>query len=426
MKKIIKKNKNFSLNDERGQAMLVAVVFFLFISLAIISGLVSPSLREYQNARDLAMSSQSYYLSESGVEDAYFRLKNAKPIGSSTLITLNGSTATTNITNSGYNEKTVTSLGDVLSRQRKSELKLSAGQGVAFNYGVQVGTGGFVMNNNAGVDGNVYSSGNITGAPGVFITGTAVISGNNGTINKIIIGENGIGDAWAKTVTNSTIAGGLYCQTGSGNNKSCNTGRGNAPEVPMPVTEEMITKWKSDAALGGTVSGNLTISSPTSLGPKKITGNLIINKDLTLTGTVYVMGNITTANNVYVSLSPSYGTTGGVLIVDENVDLSNNVVFEGSGSPDTYVLLVTTSACPTTGCASTNAIEVANNVGAVILNAQNGTIHLSNNITLNAVVAKTISMNNNSVINYLSGLADSTFSSGPSGGWNINGWKETQ
>jgi len=418
------KNTKRKIKKNSGQAMMISVVFFLFISLAIIAGLVSPSVREFKIAGDLIKSRQSFFLSESGVEDAYFRLKNAKPIGSSVEITLDGNSVTTNITDSGYNEKTITSLGDTSLRQRKNEIILSTGTGISFNYGIQAGLGGFVMSNNAGVNGNVYSNADITGSNNAFINGTAIAAGSTGTISDVLIGQNETDNAHAHTVNNSTISGNLYCKTGSGNNKSCDISLPDPEPIPMPITQAMIDQWKADAALGGTVPGNLTISTPTSLGPKKITGDLIIDADLTLTGTVYVIGTITASNNRHISLSPSYGATGGILLTDSPINLSNNVIFEGSGSANSYIMLLTSSACPTTGCASTNALEIANNVGAVILNAQNGTAHMSNNVTLNEIVANKIMMDNNAVVNYLSGLANTAFTSGPSGGWNVKSWKE--
>jgi len=405
--------------------MLISVVFFLFISLAIIAGLVSPTVREFRNANVNLNSKRSYFLAESGSEDAYFRLKNATPIGSSTSITLNGNTATTTVNNSGYNEKTITALGDVSSWQRKNEIKLNTGTGIAFNYGIQSGTGGFVMNNNAGVTGNVYSNGNIAGADHAFITGTAIAAGATGTINGVSVGQNGVGNAQAHTVTNSTIAGTPYCQVGSGNNKPCNTSQADPSPQNMPITQAMIDQWKADAALGGTITGNYTISSADTFGPKKVTGNLNINANLTVTGTIYVVGQITTTNGVQVSLSSSYGTTGGIILTDGYVDISNNVTFTGSGSAGSYIMLITTSQCPT-GCEGQYAFDISNSAAAIIVNAQNGTVHLNNNVTLNGVVGQTILMDNNAQVNYLSGLANASFTSGPSGGWNVKSWKEVK
>jgi hypothetical protein len=358
------------------------------------------------------------------MEDAYFRLKTAKTMGSTDTITLEGNSATAIITDSGYNKKTISSLGDVSSRQRTNELILSTGDGISFNYGIQAGIGGFVIGN-AIVYGNVYSNGNITGSNGAIITGSAFSVGASGVIDNVDVGQGGVGDIRAHTVTNSTVAGNLYCQTGTGNNKSCNTSQADPGVVDMPITQAMVDKWKADAELGGTTVGNLTISSPATLGPKKITGNLAINANLTIAGTIYVVGNITTNNGAEISLSSSYGPTGGIIISDGRVVLSNNAEFFGSGSEGSYVLLTTTSTCPA-GCSGLNAIEILNNVGAILVNAQNGTVHLNNNVELNEVVGNGIIIDNGAEVHYLSGLANSNFSSGPSGGWNIQSWGETQ
>lgn len=406
--------------------MLIVVVFFLFISLAIISGLVAPSVREFKNANSAIKSRQSLFLSESGAEDAYFRLKNAKPISSSTVLALDGNTTTTTIIDSGYNEKTISSLGDVDSRQRKSELVLSAGDGASFSYGIQTGTGGFVIGNSV-IEGSVYSNGTIVSTNlNARITGSAFAAG--GLIDDLNIGTAGEGgDAWAAQVVDSTVIGNLYCIMDNGsNNKACDISKGGSPpEASMPITQEMIDLWKSHTA-DDIHEGNLIISEPTAMGGKRITGNFTINADLTITDTIYVLGTIYTANGVNIYLSPSYGATLGILLTDSPVNLSNNVQFYGSGSEGSYIMLLTTSSCPTTGCSSTNALEIANNVGAVILSAQNGTANIKNNINLNELVAKRIVIGNNATITYLSGLANASFTSGPSGGWNIQSWKEVE
>ena len=83
IKKMQEKKKR-KINNQTGAAMLTSIVFFLFISLAIIFGLVTPSVRGFKISNDSIRSKQSLIFSESGIEDAYFRLKNAKPIDSST------------------------------------------------------------------------------------------------------------------------------------------------------------------------------------------------------------------------------------------------------------------------------------------------------------------------------------------------------
>ncbi|MEK7120909.1 MAG: hypothetical protein AAB840_02355, partial [Patescibacteria group bacterium] len=128
-----------------------------------------------------------------------------------------------------------------------------------------------------------------------------------------------------------------------------------------------------------------------------------------------------------IALDPSYTTTGGIIVADGYIDLSNNVVFSGSGVVGSYILLLTTSDCAGgVTCGGNYAIAVENNVEAAILNAQKGTINIANNVEINAATAKTIRMENNATVTYLSGLADLSFSSGPSGGYEIKSWAEVE
>lgn len=577
------KQKIKKINTQSGAAMMLSVIFFLFISLAIITGLVSPSLRQFRNAHTNFNSKQSYLLAESGSEDAFYRIINNMAIGSSEILTLGSASTTTTITDVSGGKKDIVSLGDMKSFQRKVALSVGTGVGVSFSYGVQSGIGGFIMDNNSVVNGSVYSNGNITGSG--TITGTAlsansaalsadqlngsgvpaydVIFGNaNGTqdfaqsfqvsttsvVNKvelylkkistpsnltirvatdnsgspstttlasgslsaslvstsygwvsvpfdsnpeltagttywividgstnsskyyfigannngyangtgkigqysstwnntspsgldgffqlylggltglidgITIGTLGVGNAYAHTVNNSTIAGTNYCQTGSGNNKSCNTSLADPTQVAMPISDQNILDWKAEAEAGGIYSGNYSLNdSSGSLGPKKVTGNFNVNNNatLTVTGTLWVQGDMDISNNAIVNLAPSYGTSEGVIIVDGIVNIGNNAVFGGSGSDGSYLMVLSTST-------SSSAITLSNNGGAVILYAHNGTVNLSNNAGAKALNGKYIHLSNNVVITYDSGLVNSNFVSGPGGGWNIQGWKESQ
>ncbi|MCM2338873.1 MAG: hypothetical protein NDI62_00225 [Burkholderiales bacterium] len=162
------------INKQKGAAMLISIVFFLFISLAITSGLVSPSVREFKNANVSLNSKKSFFLSESGSEDAFYRLIKNKPIGTTETITLDSNTATTSITSLGGDTTQITSLGDVSNYERQTSITLSTSTGVSFNYGVQVGQGGINLTGSGTVNGNVYANGPITGDSSAIITGTAI------------------------------------------------------------------------------------------------------------------------------------------------------------------------------------------------------------------------------------------------------------
>lgn len=245
------------------------------------------------------------------------------------------------------------------------------------------------------------------------------IGGTTGLISGITVGTGSTGNSYAHTVNNSTIRGTNYCQTGTGNNKACNTTLSDPVELAMPISDQNIQDWKDVAAAGGTYSGNYTVSGSASLGPKKITGNLNASNGatLTVTGTLWVQGNLDVSNNGTVKLASGYGTSEGVIIVDGTVNIGNNANFIGSGTTGSYVMVLTTSN-------SASAITVGNNAGAVILYASNGTVNVSNNAGAKSITGYYISLSNNAVITYDSGLANANFVNGPSGSWSSTSWLE--
>jgi len=589
--------------------MLVSVIFFLFISLAIISGLVSPSVREFKNANVNLKSKQSYFLAESGSEDAVYRLIKNMSIGDSETLTLNSNSVTTTITTLLGNVKEISSLGDVSSYQRKTNILLSTNTaGISFNYGVQVGAGGVEMGENSNIIGGIYSNGSISGDNGAKISGDAIVAGsieeslearsticlqdtiagktnpqidfaqsfvapssdslakvslylkkvgnpssrkvkiaadNNGspddeslvsdTLNKdlvttsygwvdvtfssppLLIAGNtywiildadqnndkywiwcndsnngyssGLGkysqdwdddpwtqitgdlnfrtyfgagasfldgvivqeDAKADTITDSQICGDAYYKSidasslnflNNPTTQVCGTPTTNgtaypdSPDPPvenMPISQGNIDQWKIDAQAGGTISGNYSVTSDVSLGPKEITGNLLVTsntKTLTITGTIYVHGNIDISNGSTIRCSASYGAGSCLIVADGWIHTSNNGTFAGSGTVGSFIMLLTTLACDgsfSSGCTHHDgAVDAHNNATGVIFYAQNGKVNLHNGVNITEIIAYKLALDNNATITYNQGLANTNFTSGPSGGYSIDSWQEAK
>ncbi len=569
-----------------GAAMLIVVIFFLFISLAIIAGLVSPTIREFRNASVNLKSKQSYFLAESGGEDVAYRTIKNMTVGDSEILNLNSNSATTAITTLSGGTREISTLGDVYSYQRKTNIMLSTGTGLSFNYGMQVGNGGLIMSNTATINGSVYVNGDIIGSNSAKITGAAIaadrsaetidqindtgtptntiqlsattstqdaaqsfivstsdisaqvsfyvkkiggpsnatiritsdsngkpatsslatgilsassvstsygwvnvalspninltagttywlvidssvntsnyyvwgansaqypnglaklgqygtttwnnptpsgldaffkifLGGINSTISGMIIGQSGVGNAWAHTVNNSSIAGDLYCQAGSGNNKSCDPSQGDPDPLNFPISDSQIQSWKDEAITGGTQGGvNLSGSSTLIIGPKKIEGNLTLSNNaiLTVSGTLWVTGNIILSNSAQLKLSSSYGSASGIVIADGAISTANSAFFAGSPTAGSYIMVITTSS-------SSSAVNISNSAGTVILVAPYGTISFSNTASVKEAIAKTINMSNSATLIYDSGLINKNFISGPSGAWNVSSWGETQ
>jgi hypothetical protein len=192
-------NKNNKIIYNGGAAMMILVIFFVFISVTILIGVVNPTIREYKIATDSFKSKQTYFLAESGIEDVIYRLRNSKKTTGTETLVLGDSQSVTTITSLGSNQKQISTLGDIDSHQRKIDVVLNTATGISFNYGVQVGQGGINLDGSSGINGNVYANGPIKGSTSSFISGTA-ISANSPAI--LADQANGIG-----TPTNNIVFG---------------------------------------------------------------------------------------------------------------------------------------------------------------------------------------------------------------------------
>lgn len=149
---------------------MLTLLVFLSISVSTIFAVSLPVIQHVKIARDSYTSKQSFYAAESLNEDLLYRLNHNLSVSTTETLTVGDASVTADITNvSGGKEITVLSEQDGIERKIKSSVQNTVG--VSFNYGLQVGTGGFTMANNASVIGNAYVNGNISGGS---ITGTAI------------------------------------------------------------------------------------------------------------------------------------------------------------------------------------------------------------------------------------------------------------
>jgi len=253
------------------------------------------------------------------------------------------------------------------------------------------------------------------------------LQGLTGRIDNVDVGQNGAGNAYAHSVINSSIAGINYCQEGSSNNKSCDTSLADPVSMAMPISDQNIQDWKDDALSGGTIEGDYTPGGHgITLGPKKINGNFHLDDGdiLTLTGTVWVTGNLRVDNHAIVQPSASYGGSSVAIIVDGTITISNSAEFT-SGNSTSYVLALTTSNCPfDPSCNGNYAITLSSRVEAVILYAANGIIDVKSRAKARQLTAYGIDLGKDSDLIYDSGLINQNFIGGPSGSWNMQGWGE--
>ncbi len=247
------------------------------------------------------------------------------------------------------------------------------------------------------------------------------IIGNSGSIwNQLHVGTIE-GSAQANTVNYTNATGNIYCQSGTGNNKPC-TPQADPTYIAFPISEANMTEWQNDALSGGIYEGNYSVGwAGGTLGPKKINGNLTVNGGgtLTITGNLWVTGDITLNGGGEIKLASSYGSDDGVIITDGEVSISGGGHATGSGAEGSYLMMLSTSD-------SSSAITVSGGAGAVIVYAPNGTINITGGAALKEATGYKIYIGGGSSITYESGLSDNNFSSGPSGSWSIDSWKEIE
>ncbi len=421
---------------EKGQVMILTAIFFVAFSSIVIFGFVTPMIKQTKITSDLWDTKKSFYLGESGAENVTFLVKKGFDISLNNMLPLinaksGDSVFSTTTVNPLDGSKTVITTSHINGYTRKTQVTLVPGTGASFSYGIQTGTGGLTMDGGQ-INGNVYSAGDIIiTRSGPKITGSAVVSGNGkiqgyNVNNKLSIGTGDIGDAYAHTVNSANVAGNLKCQSGTGNNKSCNTSFPDPASAPFPISDSSISNWEAEALAGGTIG---TFDAGTYktwfLGPKKINGNLLLSGSsvVNVTGTLWVTGNIIFDGNSKLNLSSSYGASSGVVVADGKVVIPNSCSANGSGISGSYLILVSNSTLDGTG--GTYAIKTTGSAGSMVLNAQKGAIYFNGSASANQVTANKIVIDGGT-INYQNGLVSPSFVSGPSGSFNITSWKELE
>ena len=250
-------------------------------------------------------------------------------------------------------------------------------------------------------------------------------------IDNTWIGVN----AHANTITNSNIGQDAYYQY----IENTTVGKTKYPGSPDPSTKDLpisyaqIQKWEAAAEAGGIIEGNHTPPNGSSLGPIKINGNLTFPSGGTVTieGPVWATGKIIAENNVIIKLKQ--GLTSGYSIIADNpsdqdnfgqIKFNNNVITQ-DGSGGGKLLFIATNKSLSL---DDPAIWLYNNVNkdlaqSIIFSLQ-GLIKVENNAKFVEITGYAIYLANNSEIVYEQGLINSSFSSGPSGGWSIEIWQE--
>ena len=446
-------------NSEQG-VMIITVVIFALIMMIAVSSLVGYTVVQIKTQRQAVGRTMGVSIAEAAIETAVWKLNNQPGYSGETGTSYGGGVYNVTIIGVGNNKliKAEAFVPDATNPKAKRTVQVTAAAGttnVAFNYGVQVGTGGLKLDNNSTVMGNVYANGNIIGDNnGVRIGGTAVVAGATGKIDEVddidgnatahyledisvdgstasasLLRATVGGSAVSDSISNCTIGGNATYDTRT----SCTVGGiSTTPnpvnfvdpaQEPLPISDEQMNAWEQEAEAGGTI-GTQTFSDVSNfLGPKKINGNLTLDNGavLTVTGTIWVTGEIKLSNGSTIKLNASYGSLSGVVMAGIDggssagyIEIDNNSFVLGSGAAGSYLMLLSQR-----DNTSSTAIKTSNNAASAILYAGTGVIEIDNNAQLKEVTAYKLHLKNGADVIYESGLANAQFSSGPGGGWEV-------
>ncbi len=367
--------------------MLIAIMLFLGISVGMLAGGVGTIGRESDIARNTLISKQNLIFAEGALEDFVHRARSGKQTPPSVTYTNGGNSATVTFVDEGATAR-VSARTTASEIVRAAESTLQADVGSVFNYAVHLGETGVLLETNAVINGSVYTNGSIEGYGNSEIVGDAYAVGTISSPSPDVSGVR---------------------QAGAAN---------------LPFAEVDTDAWKALANQNNDpYIGNMTLSGASSLGPRKIQGNLVLhgNARVTINGPLHVTGNLSMDTNSEMYLAETFGSGGTAIIVDGSISFdSNSNVFPTTASPKGYIMFGSLST-------SGSAIDLDSNADVRAgVYAPVGVVRLDSNAHITSVTAKGLHLDSNAVLDYDLGIKNINYSGGPGGGWTVGSWGEVE
>ncbi len=385
---------------------LIAVILFMSI------GLLSIVVIQRVTAQRYEMAIRTLYIADAGIQKAIHCLNatSGAECGGSygptytgeTDQPLGGGTFSTTVTGIG-NDREIESVGTLpagFSTTLRMHLnrRLAASQETTFDYALQVENNVDIKPNAEIHKGPIYSNADITCGNNVIIEKDIYVSKVGGWIDNCDIQ----GEAHADNIRKAVTSGDCYYDATF---QSSTCGGNEYPGSPTPAYREMpefdADFWRTEALKGGVIVGDYEPTTGSTLGPKKIEGQLILgnNVAVTMTGPIWATGGVLLDNGSTLALDPSFLERSSLVLADDptpgdaEIYVENGAIIRGSGTEGSYILFVST--------ASTDpAIDVRNNAEAGIFFATQGGVSIWNNASVVAVAADGASMGDNAIINY--------------------------
>ena len=390
----------FPINN-KGQVLIIATLILALVSVFVLI-LFEKSVHSTRISRTVNNETKALWLAEAGAEKAVWCLNQTSGTncggtygdsytGESNVNFDNGAFTTT-VTGSGKNRDIVSAgtYQGVSKTIRAALIKTQKTTEVSYEYAAFSGDGGMNLSGIM-INGNVYSNGSVQ-CSGATFSGNVAVAGATNRLKLCNVN----GSARAHSLEGDTISGDAYYQSISGTTVGGAKYPGSPDPTPLPppITNQVIDDWKSEAALGGVISGNYNVGSNISLGPKKITGSMTVEagKTLTLTGTLYIQGGLNLNGGASIALDPSYAENSAVIVTDGEIKMNQGAYFVGTGLGG-HVILLTTSD-------SQNAITASSGNGEAVMYAPNGEAKVAAGSDLIQVTAKKVNISAGSTITY--------------------------
>ncbi|PLX27716.1 hypothetical protein C0583_00550 [Candidatus Parcubacteria bacterium] len=416
---------------EKGSVSIIMILLIMGAMISASFGIHALVIYELKVKYANKQSIQAYYIAESGIEDAVYRLVNEKNLPDKVSLVTDLASTTVSIIEVSTSTKSISAVGFSNDRYRNLSINVyndsTTTEDVLVESGMASGIGGIILENSCVITGNVTANGNVFMENTSSIVGDLYVAKNS---NKIFgdVGATITGNAKAYTCEDVTVNGSLDCMS-STCSQSCAAWGGEIPEIPLTITTTTISHWKDTALSGGTQVGDWDESGGTYyVGPKVIDGNMRIrvNAKVVVTGTIWVTGNLTIANNAEVYLDTSYGSSSGAIVFDGIATLDNTAKAFGSGHPKSFMIIASDREAT-----STVVIDVDNSFAADILAAPQAWVKITNSTGIKHVTAYGIHLRNGAELVYDSNISFFTFIGGGGGNiasstWNLYDWQETE
>lgn len=171
-----------AVHCQSGQVFILITVVLAVVMLTTVA-IIGGALTFSQSSKYSTETVQATNLAEAGIDKAVASLnKTGGSYNGENEVNLGEGSYTVEITSVDSSTKLIKATGYVPNKanpksKKTVTMKVSKGVGVAFNYGVQVGEGGFEMSNSATINGSVYTNGNIIMNNNARINGDAYVAG---------------------------------------------------------------------------------------------------------------------------------------------------------------------------------------------------------------------------------------------------------